>query len=79
MTNKSGVARLRQHIAQHDEAAQRALYAPAIVARHEAITKRMEQGAAHILHLIEQGKRAEAVALMDQENWGVTESEATHG
>jgi hypothetical protein len=42
MENKSEVARLRESIRLSYEAAQSALYDPAIVAKHEFITKRME-------------------------------------
>jgi hypothetical protein len=38
----SEVARLRQCIQEEYEAAQRALHAPAMVAKHEFITKHME-------------------------------------
>ncbi len=38
----SEVARLMQRIQEEYEAAQRALHAPAMVAKHEFITKRME-------------------------------------
>lgn len=42
MEHKSEVARLRQRIEEEYTAAQRALHAPAMVAKHEFITKRME-------------------------------------
>ena len=42
MENSSEVARLRQTIEAEYTAAQRALHAPAMVAKHEFITKRME-------------------------------------
>lgn len=38
----SEVARLRQRIQEEYEAAERALHAPAMVAKHEFITRRME-------------------------------------
>lgn len=82
-TNPSLIVTFRRDQQLREEAAQRALYASAIVANHETITKRMEQGATHILHLIEQGKHTEAVALMQQADWGMTandtESEIAHG
>jgi hypothetical protein len=42
MENKSQVALLRQRIEDEYTAAQQALYAPAMVAKHEYISKRME-------------------------------------
>lgn len=80
-TNPSLIATFRRDQQLQEEAAQHALYSPAIVARHDAIIKRMEQGATHLLRLIEQGRHTEAIALMQQDNWGMseTESEATHG
>jgi hypothetical protein len=42
MENNSEVAKLRQRIEDEYTAAQRALHAPAMVAKHEFITKRME-------------------------------------
>jgi hypothetical protein len=42
MENKSEVARLRESIRLSYEAAQSALYDPAMVGKHEFITKRME-------------------------------------
>ena len=40
--NKSEIARLMQRIQDEYKSASRALYSPAIVAKHEFITKRME-------------------------------------
>ncbi len=42
MENNSQVAQLRQRIEEEYTAAQRALHAPAMVAKHEFITARME-------------------------------------
>lgn len=42
MENKSQVAQIRQRVEEEYTAAQRALYAPAMVAKHDFITKRME-------------------------------------
>ena len=42
MENKSQVAQIRQRIEEEYTAAWRALYAPALVAKHDFITKRME-------------------------------------
>jgi hypothetical protein len=42
MEHNSQVAQLRQRIEEEYTAAQRALHAPAMVAKHEFITKRME-------------------------------------
>lgn len=42
MENKGQIAQIRQRIEEEYMAAQQALYAPAIVARHDFITARME-------------------------------------
>lgn len=42
MENSSEVARLMQRIQEEYEAAEQALHAPAMVAKHEFISKRME-------------------------------------
>ena len=55
------------------EAARLGLTGLGIVASHEIITARMERGAERILRLIEEGKQAEAVALMNTETWGIEE------
>jgi uncharacterized protein YprB with RNaseH-like and TPR domain len=71
--NGSDIARLRRRIALEEEAARLGLTGLAIVASHEIITARMERGAERILQLIEEGKHAEAVALMNTETWGIEE------
>ncbi|HLJ36389.1 MAG TPA: hypothetical protein VKU38_22205 [Ktedonobacteraceae bacterium] len=71
--NKSIIAAFRQQQALEYEAAQRGLYGTAIVASHEFITARMERGAVRILQLIEEGKHAEALALINTETWGEDE------
>ena len=71
--NGSDIARLRRRIALEEEAARLGLTGLAIVASHEIITARMERGAERILQLIEEGKQAEAVALMNTETWGIEE------
>ena len=72
--SKSEIANLRLRIELEEEAAQRGLCGPAIVASHESIAARMERGAERILQLIEAGKHEEALALMNTEMWGVEES-----
>lgn len=72
--NKSIIAAFRQQQALEYEAAQRGLYGLAIVASHELITARMERGATRILRLLEEGKHAEALALINTETWGEEES-----
>ena len=42
MENKSQIAQIRQRIEEEYMAAQQALYAPAMVAKHDFITARME-------------------------------------
>ncbi|MBV9709226.1 MAG: hypothetical protein JO125_17665 [Chloroflexi bacterium] len=68
--NKSEIARFREQLALEEEAARLGLYGLASgTARHDFILKRMEQGAEHILRLIEAGKHAEARALAESDTW----------
>ena len=67
--NYSEVARLRQQIEEAEQAAQRALTGYAAVARHQAITARMQRGGEHLLHLIAEGRHAEVQALMETDWW----------
>ncbi|HZS76470.1 MAG TPA: hypothetical protein VFA41_07635 [Ktedonobacteraceae bacterium] len=73
---KSEVARLRQRIAEEEAAAWQALYGLAMVTRHELITARMTRGAERVLRLIEEGRHAEAQALLNTENWCEDETSA---
>lgn len=66
---ESEVAAFRKNQELQDEAARRGLYGLAMVASHEIITARMEIGAERILQLVQQGKQAEAIALMSSEDW----------
>ncbi len=75
----SEVAYFRQQQALREEAARRGLYGLAIVASHELITARMERGAERILQLVQEGKHAEAIALMNTETWGVAGEEEQEG
>jgi hypothetical protein len=52
MENKSEVARLRESIRRSYEAAQSALYDPAMVGKHEFITKRMEKAHAQLQTIV---------------------------
>ena len=74
--SSSDVARLRQQIEEAEQAAQRALTGYAAVARHQAITARMQRGGEHLLHLIAQGRHAEVLALMETD-WWLDESHGT--
>jgi hypothetical protein len=65
--NKSEIGRLREQWALEDEAAK---YTFAITARHDFIIARAQRGAEHILRLLDEGKKAEALALMNTEDWG---------
>ena len=75
--NPSNVARLRQQLEAATEAVQRARQDYAAVARHQSITIRMQQGAAYLLHLVAQGRDAEAQALMESDWWVLDEHETT--
>lgn len=70
---KSEVARFRELQALEEEASKRALYATAMVARHDFIIARMERGAERILRLLQEGKQVEAMALMNTRQWGEEE------
>ncbi len=69
---ESEVASLMQRIDLEREAAQQGLTGLAYgIARHDFITARMERGAERILLLIQEGKLAEAIALMETETWSI--------
>jgi hypothetical protein len=69
---ESEVASLMQRIDLEREAAQLGLTGLAYgTARHDFITARMERGAERILQLVQEGKLAEAIALMETETWSV--------
>lgn len=65
--NKSEIGRLREQWAREEEAAQHTF---AITARHDLIIARAQRGAEHILRLLDEGKKAEALALMNTDDWG---------
>lgn len=67
---QSEVARLRWSIEQEEGSARVGLSGAAMIARHEFINARAQQGATRILQLIEQGRHTEAQALMDLPDWG---------
>lgn len=69
--NKSEIGRLREQWAREEEAAQHTF---AITARHDLIIARAQRGAEHILRLIDEGKKAEALALMNTDDWGEGET-----
>ena len=74
-SHTSDIARFREQQALEEESARLALTSYAIIAWHDFITARAQRGAERILRLIEEGKHAEAQALMNTENWGVEETE----
>jgi hypothetical protein len=61
MENKSEVARLLEQIRLSYESAQSALHGPAMVAKHEFITKRMED--MQEVHVVLQGIVGSEVAM----------------
>ena len=71
----SEIARFREQQALEEESARLALIGYAITARHDFITARAQRGAERILRLIDEGKHAEAQALMNTENWGIEDNE----
>ncbi|HEY7416045.1 MAG TPA: hypothetical protein VH593_12680, partial [Ktedonobacteraceae bacterium] len=72
MQQNSEVARLMGQIQAECEAAERGLCGLAGgTTRHAFIEARATRGADAILHLIHEGKDAEALALMNTPNWGM--------
>ena len=71
----SEIARFREQQAVEEESARLALTGYAITARHDFIIARAQRGAERILRLIDEGKHAEAQALMNTDNWGVEDKE----
>ena len=74
-TGKSEIARFREQQALEKEAARLALTGYAVTARHDFIIARAQRGAERILRLIDEGKHAEAQALMNTDNWGVEDTD----
>jgi hypothetical protein len=64
---ESEVTRFRQQLLLEEQAARQGLYGLAVVASHEAIEKRMEQGAEYLIQriaqLVAKGEYEEAQAL----------------
>ena len=71
----SEVAQFRQQQTMQEEAALLGLNGLASVSRHAFIETRMQQGAASILQLLEEGKDEEAQRLMETRAWGQEELE----
>jgi uncharacterized protein YprB with RNaseH-like and TPR domain len=75
--SKSEIAQLLRRIDLEYQAAQWGLTGFAEgSSKHAFITARAERGAERILRLIDEGKHAEAIALMNTETWGVEQEEA---
>lgn len=66
---QSEVTTFRQQQTLQEQAAMQGLQGPAVVASHDKITKRMQQGAEYILKLKQEGKHDEAKALLFSEHW----------
>jgi hypothetical protein len=73
---RSEVARFKEQQSLEEHAAQQGLSGLAIVASHASITARMEMGAEKILHLFQEGKREEAIALMSTRQWCSSEGKS---
>ncbi|MGH2497108.1 MAG: hypothetical protein ACRDIV_20615 [Ktedonobacteraceae bacterium] len=67
---KSEVARTVHQIDLEREAAGCVLHGFAITARHDFINARMQRSGEYLLHLIDEGKHEEALALMNSDDWG---------
>ena len=72
---KSQVARDMERIDLELEAAERGMHGYAITARHDFILARAQRGAERILRLVDEGRHEEAQALMNTDNWGVTDED----
>ncbi len=66
MGNQSEVARLLGEIDERNQAARRGLSDFAATSNHEAIIKRIEQGANPVLQLFAQGRGADAIRLWEK-------------
>lgn len=73
--NQSEVALFREQQAQQEMAARLGLSGPAIMARHDFIEARAELGAQRILHLLAQGRYAEAEVQINLPDWGLAGEE----
>lgn len=73
----SEVARVLRQIDLEQEAADRALHGFAITARHDFINARMQRQGEYLLRLIDAGRHAEALALMNTDDWGGEREQTT--
>lgn len=73
----SEVARTMHQIDLELEAAERLEHGYAITARHDFINARMQRQGEYLLRLIEEGKHAEAQALMNTDGWGADREQTT--
>lgn len=75
MASTSLVASFRERQSAEEASARLGLSSPAVVASHEVMNARTTRGAARILHLVEQGKHAEAWICLNLPDWGQAEEE----
>ena len=73
--NTTNIIRLRESIKQEIEASLNGLCGLAVVGRHAFLNARATRGAERILRLVEEGRRAEALRLMDLDDWGASGDE----
>ncbi len=66
----SDIAHFRECQMLQEQSAHHGLYGYAIVARHDFIEARLEQGADRIVMLMQEGRCEEALALMSAPLWG---------
>ena len=74
MQSETTLFRMQQH--QEEEAARLGLSGLAMTSRHDFIEARTTRGAEQILHLLAQGKYAEAQVQMNLPDWGLGEGTA---
>lgn len=74
---KSEVAHAMHQIDLEQEAADRVLHGFAVTARHDFINARMQRQGEYLLQLIDAGKHAEALTLMNTDGWGEEQQQTT--
>ena len=61
--NQSEIAKFRQQQAAEEESAELGLFGPAMMASHDFILAKIEQGGGYLLQLFQQGRHEEAFDL----------------
>lgn len=77
--HKSMVAQFWEQTAREEESARLGLHGIAAVARHEAITCRMERDAVRFFGLLDEGREQEALAFMQSDGWCAEQEQEVTG